>query len=158
MPTLKNTICLCKVLVFFSWLSNFCLSFFIFLQSFFLSFVCLLLPCVLCILTSKWVLCTLFTSWDHLFSVWTSFSVSNGKRKKRKTEENITQKRQSTIIGTHVRAGLISMLCWTYIKTGLISVLAPNYVTVRKEEKRASEICCPTQRNATFILVCSIFD
>ena len=28
------------------------------------------------------------------------------------------------------------------------NVLAPNYVTVRKEEKRASEICCPTQRNA----------
>ena len=38
------------------------------------------------------------------------------------------------------------------------NVLAPNYVTVRKEEKRASEICCPTQRNATFILVCTIFD
>ena len=32
------------------------------------------------------------------------------------------------------------------------------YVTVRKEEKRVSEICCPTQRNAAFILVCTIFD
>ena len=38
------------------------------------------------------------------------------------------------------------------------NVLAPNKVTVRKEEKRASEICCPTQRNAAFILVCTIFD
>ena len=38
------------------------------------------------------------------------------------------------------------------------NVLAPNYVTVQKEEKRASEICCSTQKNATFILVCTIFD
>ena len=38
------------------------------------------------------------------------------------------------------------------------NVLAPHYVTVRKEEKRVSEICCPTQKNATFILVCTIFD
>ena len=40
----------------------------------------------------------------------------------------------------------------------VLDVLAPNYATVCKEEKRASEICCPTQRNATFILVCMIFD
>ena len=38
------------------------------------------------------------------------------------------------------------------------NVLALNYAKVRKEEKRASEICCHTQRNATFILMCTIFD
>ena len=38
------------------------------------------------------------------------------------------------------------------------NVLIPNQVTVRKEEKKASEICCPTQRNVALILVCTIFD
>ena len=34
----------------------------------------------------------------------------------------------------------------------------PNLLAVHKEEERASEICCPAQRNATFHLDCTIFD
>ena len=40
----------------------------------------------------------------------------------------------------------------------LLSPLPPSNLFVHKEERRASEICCPTQRNATFILYCTVFD
>ena len=39
-----------------------------------------------------------------------------------------------------------------------LNLFAPKLLSVRKEEWIASKICCPTQRNATFILVCTVFD
>ena len=38
------------------------------------------------------------------------------------------------------------------------NVFAPKLLALRKEERRASKIFYPTQRNATFILVCTVFD
>ena len=38
------------------------------------------------------------------------------------------------------------------------NVFAPNLFSECKEERRGSEICCPTQRNVTFILHCTVFD
>ena len=40
----------------------------------------------------------------------------------------------------------------------MLDVFAKKLFSVRKEERKASKICCPTQRNATFILVCTVFD
>ena len=38
------------------------------------------------------------------------------------------------------------------------SVFSPKLLALRKEERRASKICCPTQRKSTFILVYTVFD
>ena len=47
---------------------------------------------------------------------------------------------------------------------GSVMVFATNFILCKERcyfgqrEKRASKICCPSQRNATFILHCMVFD